>query len=203
MLDPVTTPLLPLVLGKLGEELLTEACKDFLKGRLHSLFGWLGTVGRRNDLELAYQAALQDAYTVCLEMLLTNITACGYSKEELKPFADSLKMFAARNDVVADELLEALRNPLDPQRPAPGTLAQRWSELGCVEASRRSVDRRGLGVSPAGDETGVHQRADAGSAQRPEPNAGWRPQPKGSDVQNSILADGKPGHVDRVLLGQN
>ncbi|MCX7429245.1 MAG: HEAT repeat domain-containing protein, partial [Planctomycetia bacterium] len=132
MLDPVTTPLLLLVLGKLGEELLTDACKDFLKDRLGSLFGWLGKAGRRGDLELAYQAALQDALTVCLEMLLTNITACGYSKEELQPFADSLKTLA-RDEVVCDELLEALKDPLDPGRPAAETLAQRWSELGCLE----------------------------------------------------------------------
>lgn len=132
MLDPVTTPLLLLVLGRLGEELLTEVCKDFLKGRLKSLFGWLGTVGRRSDLELAYQAALQDALTVCLEMLLKNISACGYSNEELKPFADSLRTFA-RDQGVANELLEALRNPLDPKRPAPDVLAQRWSELDCLE----------------------------------------------------------------------
>ena len=132
MLDPVTTPLLLLVLGKLGEELLRDACKDFLKDRLKLLFGWLGTVGRPSGLELAYEAALQDALTVCLEMLLKNISACGLSNEELKVFADSIRAFA-RDEAVAEELLGALKDPLDPQRPVAGVLARRWSELGCLE----------------------------------------------------------------------
>ncbi len=125
MLDPITTPLLLLVLGKLGEELLTDACKDFLKDKLKTLFGWFGKLGGRSDLELAYEAALKDAFTVCLEMLLKNIAACGYANEELKPFADSLKKFI-RDPGVAATLLEAVKNPLDATLPSPEILAERW-----------------------------------------------------------------------------
>jgi hypothetical protein len=39
MLDPISTPLLILVLGKVGDELITDACKDFLKDKLKTL--WL------------------------------------------------------------------------------------------------------------------------------------------------------------------
>ena len=53
MLDPITTPLLLVVLGRIGEELLTDACKDFLTDKLKHTFGWLGTLGRKSDLELA------------------------------------------------------------------------------------------------------------------------------------------------------
>ena len=50
MLDPITTPLLLLVPGRIGEELLTDDRKDFLKDKLKHTFGWLG---RSSDLELA------------------------------------------------------------------------------------------------------------------------------------------------------
>ena len=53
MLDPITTPLLLLVPGRIGEELLTDDRKDFLKDKLKHTFGWLGTLGRKSDLELA------------------------------------------------------------------------------------------------------------------------------------------------------
>ena len=132
MLDPITTPLLLLVLGKIGEELLTDACKDFLKDKLKTLFGWLGSLGGRSDLELAYEAAMKDAYTLCLEMLLKNIAACGYTNEELKSFADSLKKFI-RDQGVAATLLDAVKNPLDPNLPSTDILAKRWQELGCRE----------------------------------------------------------------------
>ena len=32
MLDPLTTPLLVYVLGNLARDLITDACKDYLKG---------------------------------------------------------------------------------------------------------------------------------------------------------------------------
>ena len=53
MLDPITTPLLLVVLGRIGEELLTDACKDFLTDKLKHTFGWLSTHGRKSDLALA------------------------------------------------------------------------------------------------------------------------------------------------------
>jgi HEAT repeat protein/energy-coupling factor transporter ATP-binding protein EcfA2 len=95
-----------------------------------TLFGWFGKLGGRSDLELAYEAAMKEAYSVCLEMLLKNIAACGYSNDELKPFADSLKTFV-RDKGVAATLLEAVRNPLDSSLPSPEILANRWQELGC------------------------------------------------------------------------
>lgn len=132
MLDPITTPLLLLVLGRLGEELLTDACKSFLKDRLKDLFAYLSGKGRRGDLLAAYEAALQDALTASLELLLKNVAACGLSNEELTPYADSIRTFA--NDPgVTDELLEAIKHPLDPHRPRAEILAARWSELGCLE----------------------------------------------------------------------
>lgn len=55
-MDPFVTPLLVYVLGNLARELITDACKDHLKDKLKSLFGWLGQLGERDKVELTYQA---------------------------------------------------------------------------------------------------------------------------------------------------
>ncbi len=72
-MDPIATPLLVLVLGNLAHELITDACKDHLKEKLESLFGWLEKLGERDKLESAYQDAMEQAYGACLEMVLHNI----------------------------------------------------------------------------------------------------------------------------------
>ncbi len=61
MLDPITTPLLIYVLGNLAHELISDACKDHLKDELKSFFGWLGTLGQKDKVELAYQDAMEQA----------------------------------------------------------------------------------------------------------------------------------------------
>ena len=40
-MDPIVTPLLSIVLGNLARELISDACKDYLKDKLKSFFGWL------------------------------------------------------------------------------------------------------------------------------------------------------------------
>ena len=72
-MDPIATPLLVLVLGNLAHELITDACKDHLKEKLKSLFGWLEKLGERDKVESAYQDAMEQAYATCLEMVLHNI----------------------------------------------------------------------------------------------------------------------------------
>lgn len=129
MLDPITTPLLLYVLGRIGEELIADACKDYLKDRLKDLFGWLAGFGRKDDLTRAYEIALQDAMTACLELLLKNLEAHGYSKDELKTLESQLKALI-RDPALADELLEAIRNPADATRPSPEAIAARWQALG-------------------------------------------------------------------------
>ncbi len=71
MLDPITTPLLLLVLGRIGEELLTDACKDFLTDKLKHTFGGRSTLGRqqrRNGAALgpAYGGSLTTSDDLCV-----------------------------------------------------------------------------------------------------------------------------------------
>ena len=80
-MDPLVTPLLVLVLGNVARELIADACKDYLKDKLKSFFGWLGKLGERDKVELAYQDAMEQAYGACLEMLLLNIKGFGYSDQ--------------------------------------------------------------------------------------------------------------------------
>ena len=108
MLDPLTTPLLVYALGDLGLTLISDACKDHLKDKLKSLFGWLGKLGEKDKVEPAYQDAMEQAFGSCLEMLLLNIKGFGYSNEELKQYESSLKAFIKDRDV-AEELLHAVR----------------------------------------------------------------------------------------------
>ena len=131
-MDPLVTPLLVVVLGNLARELITEACKDHLKDKLKSLFGWLEKLGERDNVELAYQDALEQAYGACLEMLLLNIKGFGYSNEELKQYQSSLEAFI-KDDEVAEELLNAVRDPVRDDLPSPNVLCERWKEVGGQE----------------------------------------------------------------------
>lgn len=131
-MDPITTPLLVLVLGNLARELITAACKDYLKDKLKSLFGWLGKLGERDKVELAYQDAMEQAYGVCLEMLLLNIKGYGYSDEELKQYQASLEAFI-KDERVAEELLDFLREPGRNDLPSPDVLCERWKAVGGEE----------------------------------------------------------------------
>jgi hypothetical protein len=89
-MDPITTPLLFFVLGNLAQELITDACKDYVKDNLKSVFGWLEEVGERDKVELAYRDAMEQAYGACLEMLLLNIKGFGYNDAELKQYRSSI-----------------------------------------------------------------------------------------------------------------
>ncbi len=60
-MDPITTPLLILVLGNLAQELIADACKDHLKDKLKSVFGWLEKLGEYDKVELAYHDAMEQA----------------------------------------------------------------------------------------------------------------------------------------------
>jgi len=131
-MDPITTPLLVLVLGNLARELIADACKDYLKDKLKSVFGWLEKLGQRDKVELAYQDAMEQAYGACLEMLLLNIKGYGYSDEELKQYGSSLKAFV-KDKRVADELLEAVRELGREDLPSPDVLCERWKEVGGKE----------------------------------------------------------------------
>jgi hypothetical protein len=59
MVDPLTTPLLVLVLGKLADEIIGGACRDYLKGKLKSLFTKAAKLGSKDDLQLAFEGAMQ------------------------------------------------------------------------------------------------------------------------------------------------
>ncbi|MCH8967264.1 MAG: hypothetical protein IID43_06265, partial [Planctomycetes bacterium] len=128
-MDPFVTPLLVLVLGNLARELITETCKDYLKDKLRSFFDWVGKRGERDKIELAYQDAMEQAYAACLEMLLLNIRAQGYADDELKLYASSLKSFI-KDKKVAEELLNAIREPGRKDLPSPDVLRERWKEVG-------------------------------------------------------------------------
>ena len=60
-MDYITTPLLVLVLGNLAQELIRDVCKDYLKDKLKSVFGWLDKLGEQDKVELAYQDAMERA----------------------------------------------------------------------------------------------------------------------------------------------
>ena len=85
-MDPITTSVVFLALGKVCEELITEACKDHVKDKLKSLLGRVEKPAERARVEEAYQQAMKQAYIACLEMLLKNIQASGYDNEELKEY---------------------------------------------------------------------------------------------------------------------
>ncbi len=131
-MDPLLTPLLVLVLGNLARELIADACKDYLKDKLKSVFGLLEKLGERDKVELAYQDAMEQAYEACLEMLLFNIKGFGYSDEELKQYGSSLKSFI-KDKRVAKELLEAVREPGRDNLPSPDVLRERWEAVGGQE----------------------------------------------------------------------
>ncbi len=131
-MEPVTTSLLVGVLGNLAQKLIADACKDHLKAKLTSLFGWLEKLGERDKVELAYQDAMEQAYGTCLEMLLHNIKGFGYSDEELKSYRSSIEAFI-KDDEVAEELLNAVREPSRDDLPSPDVLSKRWKEVGGQE----------------------------------------------------------------------
>ena len=128
-MDPIATPLLFFILGNLARELIADACKDYLKDKLKSVFGWLEKLGERDKVELAYQDAMEQAYGACLEMLLLNIKSFGYTEEELKQYRSSIEAFIKDNKV-AEELLNAVREPGRDDLPSPDVLRERWEEVG-------------------------------------------------------------------------
>ncbi len=138
MLDPVTTPLVLLALGNLASQLIIDACKDHLKDKLRGLFGRLEKIDKKDNLdqkgrvEQAYQDAMEQAYCFCLEMLLLNVKGSGYTNQELKQYQSSLEAFIKDKDV-AEELLNAVRDPGNDKLPSPEALRKRWDELGGLE----------------------------------------------------------------------
>jgi energy-coupling factor transporter ATP-binding protein EcfA2 len=131
-MDPLVTPLLVVVVGNLAHELIADACKDYLKDKLKSVFGWLEKLGEGEKLEPAYRDAMEQAFAACLEMLLSNIKANGYSDEELKQYQPSIKSFI-KDKSVAEELLNAIRNPDRTDLPSADVLRERWKAIGGQE----------------------------------------------------------------------
>lgn len=129
MVDPVTTATLWVIWGQALQPIIADACKDHLKGKLGKLFSSIEDGQKKDELQAAYETALAEAYTVSLESLLNVLKAMGYSDDELREYEDSLKAFI-EDDAVADELLAAIKNPLDEDRPNPDVLRQRWQALG-------------------------------------------------------------------------
>jgi energy-coupling factor transporter ATP-binding protein EcfA2 len=128
-MDPLLTPLLMVVLGNLAHDLITDACKDYLKDKLKSVFGWLEKLGEGDKVEHAYRDAMEQAFGACLEMLLSNIKSYGYSDEELKEYRPSLKSFI-KDKAVAEELLNAIREPGRNDVPSADVLRARWKAIG-------------------------------------------------------------------------
>src|SRR5207247_2388905 len=131
-MDLVISPLLLVVLGKMAQELIADACKDHLKDKLKSFFGWLETLGERDKVESAYRDAMEHAYGECLEMLLHNIKGFDYSDEELKEYRSSIEAFI-KDDKVAEELLKAVHEPDRDDLPSHELLRERWNEVGGKE----------------------------------------------------------------------
>ena len=131
-MDPITTPLLILVFGNLANELIENACKDYLKDKFKLIFTWLETIGERDKVEIAYQDVMEQAYGACLEMLLLNIKGFGYSDNELKEYQFSIARFI-RDKKVAEELLKSVREPNRSDHPSPEILQQRWEQIGGLE----------------------------------------------------------------------
>ncbi len=137
-MDPLLTPLLMVVLGNLAHDLITDACKDYLKDKLKSVFGWLEKLGEGDKVEHAYRDAMEQAFGACLEMLLSNIKSNGYSDEELKEYRPSLKSFI-KDKVVAEELLNAIREPDRTDVPSADVLRARWKAIGGLDLPNDNI----------------------------------------------------------------
>ena len=131
-MDPFVTPLLLVVLGDVARGLIKGACEDYPKDKLKSVFGWLETLGERDKVELAYQDAMEQAFGVCLEMLLQNIKGFGYSDDELKQYGSSLESFIQDKKISA-ELLRTVREPNRTDLPSPDVFRERWLAVGGQE----------------------------------------------------------------------
>ncbi|NQU23662.1 MAG: NACHT domain-containing protein, partial [Candidatus Nealsonbacteria bacterium] len=128
MLDPLTTPLLLLVLGKLGHDVIGGACQDYLKDKLKGLFSKASKLGAKDDLQLAYEDAMQQAYETSCEVLLRNIETFGVKRSELPHYRESLEAFIRDRDVAA-ELYRSIEDPNDETAPSPQVLQDRWQAV--------------------------------------------------------------------------
>jgi hypothetical protein len=128
-MDPITTTLLLFVLGNLAQEIITDACKDYLKDKLKGLFSKAEKWGSKDDLQLAYEGAMQQAFETCCEVLLRNIETFGVKRSELPQYRESLEAFIKDPEVAA----ELFRFNQRSQRPnctvigsPPKSLASCW-----------------------------------------------------------------------------
>ena len=127
-MDPIATPLLILVLGNLAHELITGACKDYLKDKLKSLFSKAASLGSKDDLELAYEGAMQQAFETCCEVFLRNIETFGAKRSDLPHYRESLEAFIKDTEVAA-ELFRSIQDPNDESAPSPEVFKVRWQAL--------------------------------------------------------------------------
>ena len=128
-MEPITTSLLVLVLGNLARELIEDACKDYLKDKLKGLFSKAAKLGSKDDLLLAYEGAMQQAYETCCEVFLRNIETFGVRRSELPQFQESLESFI-NDPKVAGELFRSVEDPNDQTAPSPEILQDCWREVG-------------------------------------------------------------------------
>ncbi len=128
-MDPIATPLLIYVCGNLGKELISDACKSYLTDRLKGVFSKAAKLGSKDDLQIAYEAAMQQAYEKLCETLLRNMETFGTKRSELAVYRNSLEAFIKNQEVVA-ELFRSIENPNDETAPSPQILQQRWDAIG-------------------------------------------------------------------------
>ena len=128
MPDIASTSLLVLVLGKIGYEIISDTCKDYLKGKLASVFERVGVLGRRDEYERALDRAFTSAVAMHGDTIVAHLRVTGCTDEELKSFAEPLKAFLG-DEAVLDELYASMQDTADATSPSASRLGERWQAL--------------------------------------------------------------------------
>ncbi len=129
MVDPVTTPPPLLVLGKLAEDLLLDACKDHVKGKVSTLLSRLEDTGDADELQSAYEDALKHAYHACLESLLGSIRTCGYSDDELRRYRSPVTISRGLHTGQVSARTGSMSGSLPSPRSLAGGSVAEWDYL--------------------------------------------------------------------------
>lgn len=127
-MDPIATPLLIYALGNLAHTVFKGACEDFLKDKLKGLFSKAEKLGGKDDLQLAYETALQQGLETFCEIFLRNIETFAGKRAELMHYRESLELFI-KDPGVAAELFRSVEDPNDKTAPSPEVLAERWKAI--------------------------------------------------------------------------
>ncbi len=124
-MDPTMFPELIFVLGSGASVLIREASNEFLKDKIKLVLRNLKKHTEHDRIKNAYQKAMEQAFAICLEILLTNIREFGYQDIELKQYHASIKAFV-KDKIVAEELLKSVHDLERVDLPSPIVLNQRW-----------------------------------------------------------------------------